>query len=115
MASTMDNIKLDIKNPGIAKQFFEIIDTVNGCRIIKSNDTLTPDLRIFEINGNPEELNLIQSLLNTDNSHEIFLTSVKTGPEMLMQAIRMGVKEFFPQPIKRSDVFTMLKKYCLDR
>ena len=111
MASTMDNIKLDIKNPAIAKQFFEIIDTVNGCRIIKSNDTLTPDLRIFEINGNPEELNLIQSLLNTDNSHEIFLTSEKTDPEMLMQAIRMGVKEFFPQPIKRSDVEQALKRF----
>jgi len=111
MASTMNNIKLDIKNPAIAKQLYEIIDTVNGCRIVKSNDTLTPDLHIFEINGNPEELNLIQSLLNSDKPHEIFLTSEKTDPEILMQAIRIGVKEFFPQPIKRSDVEQALKRF----
>jgi pilus assembly protein CpaE len=111
MASIINNIKLDIKNPAIAKQFSEIIGAVTGCRIIKSGDTLTPDLQIFEINGNPEELNLIQSLLNTGELHEIFLTSEKTDPEMLMQAIRMGVKEFFPQPIKRSDVEQALIRF----
>ncbi len=107
----MDNIKLDIKNPAIAKQFSEIIGSVKGCRIIKSDDTLKPDLQIFEINGNPEEFNLIQSLLNTGKLHEVFLTSEKTDPEMLMQAIRIGVKEFFPQPIKRSDVEQALKRF----
>jgi pilus assembly protein CpaE len=111
MTSTMDNIKLDIKNPAIAKQFSEIIGTVKGCRIIKSDDNLKPDLQIFEINGNPEELNLIQSLLNTGKLHEIFLTSEKTDPEMLMQAIRIGVREFFPQPIKRGDVEQALKRF----
>jgi pilus assembly protein CpaE len=30
---------------------------------------------------------------------------------MLMQAIRIGVKEFFPQPIKRSDVEQALKRF----
>jgi pilus assembly protein CpaE len=111
MALNMDNIKLNIKNPAIAKQFFEIIGEVKGCRIIKSDDTLKPDLQIFEINGNPEEFNLIQSLLNTGKLQEIFLTSEKTDPEMLMQVIRMGVKEFFPQPIKRSDVEQALKRF----
>jgi len=111
MATSMDNIKLDIKNPAIAKQFYEIIAAVKGCRILKQDDTLTPDLQIFEINGNPEELNQIHSLLNTGELHEIFLTSEKTDPEMLMQAIRMGVKEFFPQPIKRSDVEQALKRF----
>jgi len=111
MTHNIDNIKLDIKNPAIAKQFSDIIDAVNGCRIIKSDDPLKPDLRIFEINGNPEEFNLIQSLLNTGKLHEIFLTSEKTDPEMLMQAIRMGVKEFFPQPIKRSDVEQALIRF----
>lgn len=111
MASNIDNIKLDIKNPDIAEQFSEIIGAVKGCRIIKSDDSLKPDLQIFEINGNPEEFNLIQSLLNTGKLHEIFLTSEKTDPEMLMQAIRMGVKEFFPQPIKRSDVEQALIRF----
>jgi len=111
MASNIDNIKLDIKNLDIAKEFSEIIGMVKGCRIIKSEDTLNPDLQIFEVNGNSEEFSRIQSLLNTGNLHEIFLTSEKTNPEMLMQAIRIGVKEFFPQPIKRSDVEQALKRF----
>jgi len=111
MALNMDNIKLDIKDPAIAKQFSEIIGAVKGCRIIKSDDTLTPDLQIFEINGNREEFNLIQSRLDSGKYHEIFLTSEKTDPEMLMQAIRIGVKEFFPQPIKRSEVEQALNRF----
>ncbi len=111
MASNIENIKLDIKNPAIAKEFSEIIGAVKGCRIIKSDGTLTPDLHIFEINGNPEEFNLIQSRLDSGKYHEIFLTSEKIDPEMLMQAIRIGVKEFFPQPIKRSDVEQALKRF----
>jgi pilus assembly protein CpaE len=111
MASNIDNIKLDIKNPNVAKQFSEIIGAVKGFRIIKPADTLKPDLHIFEINGNPDDFNRIQSNLNTGKFHEIFLTSEKTDPEMLMQAIRVGVKEFFPQPIKRDDVELALKRF----
>jgi pilus assembly protein CpaE len=111
MGSNIDNIKLDIKNPVIAKQFSEIIGAVKGFRIIKPGDTLKPDLQIYEINGNPEEFNLIQSRLNTGKIDEIFLTSEKTDSEMLMQAIRIGVKEFFPQPIKISDVEKALKRF----
>ena len=111
MAPNINNIKLDIKNPNVVKQFSEIIGSVNGFRIIKPADTLKPDLQIFEINGNPDEFNRIQSLLITGKPHEIFLTSEKTDSEILMQAIRAGVKEFFPQPIKRSDVEQALKRF----
>jgi len=111
MASNMDNIKLDIKNPAVARQFSEIIGDSEGFRILKSDDTQKPDLQIFEINGHAEEFSLIQSGLNTGKFHEIFLTSEKTDPEILMQAIRIGVKEFFPQPIKRSDVEQALKRF----
>ena len=111
MASTLNNVKLDIKNPNIAKQFSEIIGAVKGFQIIKSNEALKPDLQIFEINGTPEDFNRIQSNLKTNEFQEIFLTSEKTDPEMLMQAIRIGVKEFFPQPLKRDDVEQALKRF----
>jgi pilus assembly protein CpaE len=111
MASTMDNIKLNIKNPAIAKQFFEIIGKIEGFHIIKAGETLNPDLQIFEINGAPEDFNRVQSGLTSGEFHEIFLTSEKTDPEMLMQAIRIGVKEFFPQPLKKSDVEQALKRF----
>ena len=38
MRSNIDNIKLDIKNPTIAKEFSEIISAIKGCRIIKQGD-----------------------------------------------------------------------------
>jgi pilus assembly protein CpaE len=111
MTSNIQNIKLNIMNPAIAKEFSEIIGAVKGCRIIKSDGALTPDLYIFEINGNQEEFDLIQSRLVSGKDSEIFLTSEKTGSEMLMRAIRIGVKEFFSQPIKRSDVEQALKRF----
>ena len=111
MASNIDNIKLDIKNPAVAKQFSEIIGETKGYRVIKPGDTLEPDLQIFEMNGNPEEFSMIQSGLTTGKFPEIFLTSEKADPEMLMKAIRIGVKEYFPQPINRSDVEQALKRF----
>ena len=111
MASTMNNIKLNIKNPTIAKQLFEIIGNAKGFHIIKAGETLKPDLQIFEINGAPEDFDRVQSGLKSGEFHDIFLTSEKTDPEMLMQAIRIGIKEFFPQPLRKSDVEQALKRF----
>jgi pilus assembly protein CpaE len=37
-------------------------------------------------------------------AREIFFTSSRLDPELLLQALRVGAKEFFPQPIKKEEV-----------
>jgi pilus assembly protein CpaE len=105
-------VKLNLKNSDLSKIFVDIISAEKRFQIMKPNGTQRPDLLISELGADAEkEILLIQSLLDKDKIGEVFLTSEKTDPEMLMQAIRMGVKEFFPQPIKRSDVEHALKRF----
>jgi pilus assembly protein CpaE len=67
---------------------------------------------IFELGKDAEkELGLIGSLLDADEVGEVFLTSDVAEPSVLMQAIRVGAKEFFSQPIKAEEVIQALQKF----
>ena len=112
MINDISTIKLDLKNSDLNNNFVDIISTAKGLQIVKSNGSKRPDLLIFELGADAEkEILLIQSLLDNNKIGEVFLTSEKIDKDMLMQSIRIGVKEFFPQPIKRSDVEQALKRF----
>ncbi|MGD9054167.1 MAG: AAA family ATPase [Desulfobacterales bacterium] len=71
---------------------------------------------IFELAENAKkEMDLIQTLLEADEVGEVFLTSDVAEPAALMQAIRLGVKEFFSQPIKIEEVKQALQKFKVRR
>ncbi len=66
---------------------------------------------ICELGDNyEEELNKFQTFLDKTDTTEIFLVSKRSDPEILIQALRIGIKEFFPVPLK-PDVI----KEALDR
>ena len=53
----------------------------------------------------------VQTLLHTGEANEIFLTSDCTDSELFMQAMRIGVKEFFSQPISEDEVRQSLERF----
>ncbi len=105
-------IKLVLKSRKLSKKLVEIIRAAGGFEVLKEGDTRKPDLLIFELGKDAEkELGLIESLLDTDEVGEVFLTSDVAEPSVLMQAIRVGAKEFFSQPIKAEEVIQALQKF----
>jgi len=105
-------IKLVLKSHKLSKKLVEIIRAAGGFEVLKEGDTRKPDLLIFELGKDAEkELGLIESLLDTDEVGEVFLTSDVAEPAVLMQAIRVGAKEFFSQPIKAEEVIQALQKF----
>jgi len=105
-------VKLSSKNIGLAKKIAEIILLVGGFEIQKAADSRRPNLLIHDLIGQPgEELDTIQMLLETQRVDQVFLTGESPDADVLMKAMRIGVKEFFSQPIKEQEVKKALQRF----
>jgi pilus assembly protein CpaE len=105
-------IKIAIKSVDVGKKLTQIVQAGGGFEILHPNDDRRADLLIFELGENrARDLKLVQSLLETDDVGEVFLTADVADPEILMQAIRIGAKEFFTQPIKPEEIKQALMRF----
>ena len=67
---------------------------------------------VFEIGENAEkDFDLVRSIINLNTFKEVFLTSTRSDPSILVQAIRVGAKNFFPQPLAEPEVKEALKGF----
>jgi pilus assembly protein CpaE len=106
-------VKLSSKNLSLAKNLAQILLSKKGFEIQKNGDPRKPELLICDITGEPvEELDTIQSLLETRKVGQVFLTADSPDSDVLMKAMRIGVKEFFPQPINEQEVKDALERFC---
>ena len=105
-------VKLNLKSLNINKKFEQIVESTNGFEVLRHNGHRTPDLLIFELGDDAEnEMELIQTLLDNGDAGEIFLTSTSSESTILMQAMRIGVKEFISQPISENEVRQALEGF----
>jgi len=109
------SVVLDIKDQKIANEFSEAISTLEGFSICLKQISLQSadvyDILILEIGKDPKaELQLAKSIEVSGIARNVFLTSARNEPEILIEAIRAGIKEFFPQPINIENVRTAMLK-----
>jgi len=105
-------IKIEVKQAGLRKKLDEIISSVGRMRVQSAQDTRRADLLIFELGDDTaNEFQYVESLLNSDAVAEVFLISENSVPAVLLQAIRTGAKEFFPQPINEQEIKQALEKF----
>jgi pilus assembly protein CpaE len=89
-----------------------IAASVEGFSIADANYSGTCDLLILEIGEDvPQEFQLINRMRASGFTGEIFLTSRSMDPAVLINAMRLGVREFFPQPLREEDVKGALLKF----
>jgi pilus assembly protein CpaE len=112
MATNIYLIKLALKNRTVNSELTEIIHATDGFEIMPPRDNSKPDLLILELGKEADkDIAMIQSLLDQDAVGDVFLTSKIAEPGFLMKAIRIGVKEFFAQPIETEEVSRALQKF----
>jgi pilus assembly protein CpaE len=98
-------VHVKVANRIVRKKLEEIIQSDPGLRVRASGDTRRPDLVIYELGDDTErDFQVLQSLMNSDALGEVFLTSNRTDPQLLLKAMRMGVKEFLLQPLNEQEV-----------
>ena len=113
MSENMVSVRLELKNETTRKELEEALTSVNGCVFQASQKDSEPcDLLILETGTDlQKDFQFIESLQASGRAKEIFLTSAHLEPDLLLQALRAGIKEFFSQPIKREEVRKGLLKY----
>jgi pilus assembly protein CpaE len=111
MAENPILVRFEIKQDKIREELEEIISSVKGFQVEKSNTLVSCDLLILEIGEDlKKEFQLVQNIQDSGMAREIFLTSSRVDQDLLLQALRTGAKEFFPQPIKQEEVKVALLK-----
>ncbi len=111
MADNPILVRFEIKQPKVKEELEGIISSTEGFQLDNSSSTVSCDLLILEIGEDlKKEFQLAHNIQDSGMAREIFLTSTRLDPELLIQALRAGAREFFPQPIKKEEVKTALLK-----
>jgi pilus assembly protein CpaE len=106
------SVGLDIKIEGLRGEFEEILASQHGFRLTTYDLHRVPELLILELDEDRgKTFAQIQTVLAAWPSTEIFLTSSQTDSEVLLEALRTGVKEFIPQPIQRAELEDALLRF----
>lgn len=111
MADNPILVRFEVKQPKVKEELEGIISSVEGFQLDNSGSSVSCDLLILEIGEDlKKEFQLVHNLQDSGMVREIFFTSARLDPELLIQALRAGAREFFPQPIKKEEVKVALLK-----
>jgi pilus assembly protein CpaE len=111
MARTI-SVKLEVHQETLRRTFQQILRGQADFVIQEPDDPAPPYLLILDLEeGDPSETFMrIESLLASSPAPEIFLTAARIDPDILLKALRAGVKEFFRQPIDSEEVAEALER-----
>jgi pilus assembly protein CpaE len=111
MAENPILVRFEIKQPKVKEELEGIISSMEGFQLDNSVSSVSCDLLILEIGEDlKKEFQLAHNIQDSGMAGEIFFTSSRLDPELLLQALRVGAKEFWPQPIKKEEVRSALLK-----
>lgn len=98
-------VRINARSTELLNQLKEIISSTEGFRLHGQKQEIQPELLIFELSENfEEEFKLIESLSATNGLAEVFVTSTNQDSNLLLSALRLGVKEFLQQPLNKEEV-----------
>ena len=112
MAEDYLTVKLEIKNPKLKSRFEKILRSVKGFNIQGPTAKGISDLLIFELGDKvDQEFQFVQDLLNIGEVGEVFFVSDHSDQAVLLQAIRIGAREFFSLPTEDEEIKHALKGF----
>lgn len=113
MPETSFSVRVQVETQKAREELERLISSIEGFHLQKKSQDLLPcDLLIVEIGDNLREgFQLVHNIQSAGMAREVFLTSPRFEPDLLVHALRAGAKEFFPQPIKEEEVKNALAKF----
>ncbi len=106
-------VSIDCRNEAARQNFEEIVSRRRDYLITRGQGTGTADMVLLDLDEmRPQQTFAhIRELLNASPHLEVFLTASRTDPQMLLEAFRLGIKEFFPQPLTHHEVESALARF----
>jgi pilus assembly protein CpaE len=112
MADDVILVRLEVKSTELRETLGRIISSTEGFRLRDPGDSGPFELLILELGKDVDrEFQIVQSFSNMGTVREIFLTTPQQDPNVLVRALRAGIREFFPQPVKEQEVRQALENF----
>ena len=105
------SVELAVKTEEARKAFEEVIANNPEFRVKLAEEAGPAKLHILELDDDlKQSFSFIESILQSEDGSEVFLTAPCLESGILLEAMRAGVKEFFPQPIQKEEIQQALEK-----
>jgi pilus assembly protein CpaE len=112
MAKDSLKVKLAIADRSLAGKLSELVSTNESFEVIALTNSSKADLLILQLGENAsDDLQKALTALQNGIADELFLISAAADPQILMQAMRAGVKEFFTHPLNAAEIREALVRF----
>ena len=104
------SISIKTKSRQVGKALEKMVLSEGGFRFCDLKER--PELLIFQLSETFEkEFKLLESLSTSGAVGEIFFIAEESDTNLLRQAMRIGAKDFFSQPLNESEIMTALSDF----
>ncbi|MDH5194453.1 MAG: P-loop NTPase [Nitrospira sp.] len=106
-------VSIDCRSEEVRRAFHDLVSRRRHYLIAKGQGTGAVDMLLLELDEfRPQHtFDRVRQLLSAAPDLEIFLTASRMDPQLLLEAFRVGVKEFLPQPLTKQDVEPALARF----
>ena len=106
-------VSIDCRTDAARQTFEEMFSSRHGYLVTKGQGTGSLDMLVLELDEiRPQQtFSRVREVLSTLPNLEVFLTASRIDPQMLLEAFRVGVKEFLSQPLTRQEVEPALARF----
>jgi pilus assembly protein CpaE len=104
-------VRLALASHNLTKKLTQVVNSTGEFMVIDAADPRHPDLLILELSDAEKDIGVAESLLKTGAVSDICLTAESVSPMALMQAMRIGLKEFIAQPFNELEIQAALKRF----
>jgi pilus assembly protein CpaE len=102
---------LKTNNEILGRHLEDIVSSLAGFKVQKGATSGPWDLLIVEVdNETDKDFEFARNALASDLTGNVFVTSPAADPRVIIEALKMGAKGFFQQPIDKSEVIASLLK-----
>jgi pilus assembly protein CpaE len=93
--------------------FEEVVSSRRGYLVTKGQGTGAVDMLVLELDESRPQQTFarVRELLGTMPELEVVLTASRIDPQLLLEAFRVGVKEFLSQPLTRQEMEPALTRF----
>lgn len=106
-------VQLEIYNDDVRQALEQYISALADFALRRDDDSGLPQLLVLELDAaDPDEtFSRIRAVQQTSGTTEIFITSARMDPQLLLEVLRAGVKEFLTQPLRPDEVQQAFQRF----
>lgn len=106
-------VRLEIFTDGVRQALEQYVAALSDFSLRRDEDAGLPQLLVLELDAaDPDEtFARIRAVQQSSPSTEIFITSARMDPQLLLEVLRAGVKEFLTQPLRPDEVQQAFQRF----